>query len=92
MKSARMTIMIDPQEKAHIQRRARAQAMSTGEYVRRASQSYEGEIDERLLGKLIDEFADNVAAMRKALRESADYLEARLAEAAAIRETVHGPR
>jgi hypothetical protein len=92
MKTARMTILLDPAEKASIETRARAHSMSTGEYVRRASASYEAEIDEATLEAIVDTFAENVSAMRQSLQRTAAHVESCLAEMEALRATVHGPR
>lgn len=92
MKTARMTIMLDPADKAHIETRARGAAMSTGEYVRRATQSYEAGINDATLDALATEFEANVHAMRTTLRDAVDYAQLRLDEIAAIRKARHGDR
>lgn len=92
MKTARMTIVLDPAEKAHIEQRARANSLSTGEYVRRASQSYDAGVDEATIAALTTQFIDTVAAMRATLRDATAYAQARLDEVAAIREGRVGDR
>ena len=92
MKTARLTMMLEPEDKQRIETRARGLGVSTGEFVRRASQSYEPEGDPALLDRLIGEFEANTRAMRDTLRASNDYVEARLAEVAALREAHDGRR
>ena len=92
MKTARMTIVLDPEDKARIESRARANSLSTGEYVRRASQSYDAGVDEATLEALVTQFTDNVLAMRSTLSEATNYAQSRLDEIAAIREGRVGDR
>ncbi|QXQ06513.1 hypothetical protein KX816_20610 [Sphingosinicellaceae bacterium] len=92
MKSARLTMMLEPEDKQRIETRARGLGVSTGEFVRRASQSYEPDIDPETLDRLVVEFEANTRAMRETLRAANDYAEARLAEVAALREAHHGRR
>ncbi|MBA3811229.1 MAG: hypothetical protein H0X27_06210 [Caulobacteraceae bacterium] len=87
-----MTILLDPAEKAQIEGRARGHALSTGEYVRRASQSYEAGVDEPALEAIAVEFEANVRAMRATLRDAVDYAQARLDEIAVVRGSRHGDR
>ncbi len=92
MKSARLTMMLEPEDKQRIETRARGLGVSTGEFVRRASQAYEPDIDPETLDRLVVEFEANTRAMRETLRAANDYAEARLAEVAALREAHYGHR
>lgn len=85
MKTARMTIVLDPADKARIEARARASAMSTGEYVRRASQSYEPELPDGVLEAILGEFETSLAAMRRTLRDSHAHTQHCLDEIAALK-------
>ncbi|KPF78937.1 hypothetical protein IP88_02775 [alpha proteobacterium AAP81b] len=87
-----MTIVLDPEDKALIETRARANSLSTGEYVRRASQSYDAGVDEATLAALVGQFAETVAAMRTTLSEATLYAQARLDEIAVLREGRGGDR
>lgn len=88
-----MTIMLEPEDKARIEARARAKSISTGEFVRRVSLSEgEEEIDEALLDAMLTEFQANIDAMRATLAASHARTQAMLAQIDALRATVHGPR
>lgn len=91
MKTARMTIVLEPEAKAEIETRARAAKMSTGEFVRAATRYYDPRIDDEVLEALVGQFAETMKAMSDRMRETADRTDRRLAEIAALRATVHGP-
>lgn len=90
MKSARLTMMLEPEDKRSIETRARGLGVSTGEFVRRASQSYEPGLDPEVIDRMIVEFESNTRAMRDTLRAANEYAGARLAEASALREAHRG--
>lgn len=91
-KTERLTVLLAPEDKRRIEQRARSLQLSVGEYVRRASQSYEPELDAAMLDALVEEWRGNVAAMRETLSGALDYSERCLAEARALREARHGDR
>lgn len=89
-KTERLTVLLAPEEKRQIERRARGLDMSVGEFVRRASQSYDPDLDPETLAALIEEWRTNVAAMRETVAGALDYSAQCLAEARALREARHG--
>jgi hypothetical protein len=91
-KTARLTVLLAPEDKQRIEQRARKLDLSVGEYVRRASQSYEPELDSATLDALVEEWRSNVAEMRAKLADALTYSERRLSEARALREARHGDR
>lgn len=91
-KTARLTVLLAPDDKRRIEQRARSMDLSVGEYVRRASQFYEPELDAATLDALVDEWRANVDHMRKTLGDALAYSEKCLSEARALREARHGHR
>lgn len=91
-KTARLTVLLAPDDKRRIEQRARSLDLSVGEYVRRASQSYEPELDAAMLDALVEEWRSNVQHMRKTLGDALDHSEKCLSEARALREARNGDR
>ncbi len=87
MKTSRMTILVEAEDKSHIEARARSFALSTGEYMRRASLAYNPTVDEAALEALADEIEGHARAMQKTLRTSHALVEKRLAEIEAMQST-----
>jgi hypothetical protein len=85
MKTARMTILVAPKDKRDIEQRARAHAMSTGEFVRRATKIYDPPHDHTALDALGVEIENHARAMRKSLHATHAVVEKRLAEIVALR-------
>jgi hypothetical protein len=85
MKTSRMTILVEADDKSHIEARARSFALSTGEYMRRASLAYNPSMDESALEALAEEIEGHARAMQKTLRASHTLVEQRLAEIDALR-------
>ncbi|MGL4542422.1 MAG: hypothetical protein ACRCUI_07930, partial [Polymorphobacter sp.] len=83
--TARMVVMMTPEDKRALEERARAFDMTPSELVRRASENFEPAIDEALLAKLVDEFAANNAAMHETLSAALDRFDATMAEMRALR-------
>ena len=85
--NARLVVMMTPQEKTAIERRARGLHLTTSELVRRAAQSYE-EItpdQEAALELLADELEAAVVSMREDLRKANDAMDFHRAEMARIK-------
>ena len=74
MKTARLTVLLDPAEKRTLEARAAALSLSTSELVRRAVDVYEPDADTGALGLVAAEFAAAVARVEAKL----DALERRL--------------
>jgi hypothetical protein len=71
MKTARMTILVTPEQKASINKRAKQLKLSAGEVIRRAVDSYSSTIeDEAVLSALAHELEHSVKQARGALREA----------------------
>ena len=85
MKTARMTILLARKDKSDIERRARACALSTGEFVRRATRLYDPSHDEAALKALAIEIETHARAMRKMLSVTRLSVEKRLTEIEALR-------
>ncbi len=91
-KTERLTVLLAPDDKRRIEQRARSLQLSVGEYVRRASQSYEPEVDAATLDALVEEWRSNVVHMRTVLADALDHSERCLAEARQLREARDGDR
>lgn len=91
-KSARLTVLLAPDDKRRIEQRARSLDLSVGEYVRRASHSYEPELDAGTLNALIEEWRANVDAMRASIGDALAYSEQKLKEARELRKAHNGAR
>lgn len=85
MKTSRLTVLMDPDDKRRIEDAARRHGLSTGELVRRASRAYDPDSDDEALGAAIDEWRREVEAMAAHLRDGLAHVRARLAEVEAIR-------
>jgi hypothetical protein len=71
MKTARMTILVTPEQKASINKRAKQLKLSAGEVIRRAVDSYSSTLeDEAALSALACELEHSVKQARGALREA----------------------
>jgi hypothetical protein len=89
MRSERVNLLVTPEEKAAIERRAAACNLSTSELVRRAVASYDPEFDESELQALADELSSVVAATEESLDAALrkfDALGAFLADKASLRQ------
>lgn len=95
MKTARMTVLVTPEQKASIIARAESLGVSTGEMVRRAVELYEpsagraGE-DEALLNALADELFAAARSARAALSEANREIQTTLKQLAKRRAPAHG--
>lgn len=83
--TARMVVMMTPEDKQALEARARAFDMTPSELVRRASENFEPAVDEALLDMLLAEFDANTAAMRASLNATIDRVDATLVEMRALR-------
>ena len=71
MKTARMTILVTPEQKASINKRAKQLKLSAGEVIRRAVDGYSSTLeDEAALSALAYELEHSVKQARGALREA----------------------
>ncbi|KPF65902.1 hypothetical protein IP88_13140 [alpha proteobacterium AAP81b] len=84
-KTARLTVLLAPADKAGIEARAAALKLSVGEFVRRAADAYDPAVDPALLAAMVDEYHATVTAMRDRVAAALDYAEARDAERRALR-------
>lgn len=78
--TARMVVMMRPEEKRKIEERARSLDMTPSEMLRRSSIDYEPELDEALLDAVLTRMEENTAGMRHSLQEAAARLDETLAE------------
>ena len=85
--TARVVMMMTPDEKRGLEERARLLAMTPSEFVRRVSRSGEPQVDEKLLETFLTEFAANNRSMAEKLRAANDRLDATLAKIDARRAT-----
>jgi hypothetical protein len=95
MKSARMTILVTPEQKAVIHDRARTLGVSTGEMVRRAVESYEPSANgstenEALLNALASELRLAAKEAKAALDAANREVQATLKQLARNRGVAHG--
>jgi hypothetical protein len=89
-KTARLTVLLSPEDKRSIEQRARGLDMSVGEYVRRASQSYEPELDYETLEAVVKTWHDNTTHMRQRIAKTIEHVDRRLAEIAELRKARNG--
>jgi hypothetical protein len=77
MQTARLTVLLTPDRKASIERRAAQMGVSSGEFVRLAVEQFDPErSDDSALAALAEEVNRALPAMRRSLDRSADRLEA----------------
>ncbi len=78
--SARMVVLMDPDEKRAIERRAKTHRLTPSEWVRQAAREYDPTPDEEVLTLLAEQMEEAAAHMKKRLTEALDYSDARMAE------------
>ena len=83
--TARMVVMMTPEEKRALEARARDLDMTSSELLRRASQSYEPMLDEALLAAIADQIEANNAAMQATLEATLARVDANIAKIDALR-------
>lgn len=91
-KTARLTVLLSPEDKRGIEQRARGLRMSVGEYLRRASRSYEPELDHDTLEAAVEQWASNMEHMRKTIAETLEYSAKKRAEREELRKARDGAR
>jgi len=77
--TARVVVMMTPDEKRALEGRARALDMTPSEFVRRVSRSRDSGVDEGLLDAIVTQMEANTAAMRKSINGACDRLDATFA-------------
>ena len=77
--TARVVVMMTPQEKRALEDRSRLLGMTPSEFVRRVSRSGDAEIDEGLLDAIVSQMEANTAAMRRAINDTCDRVDATFA-------------
>jgi hypothetical protein len=95
MKTARMTVLVTPDQKATILNRAERLGLSAGEMLRRAVESYQPSAansaeDEAVLNALADELFAAARSARKALGEANREIKTTLKQLAKSREAANG--
>ena len=68
--------MMTPDDKRLLEERARLLGMTPSEFVRRVSRGVEPEVDEELLDAIVTQMEANTAAMRKAINDTCDRIDA----------------
>ncbi len=76
MRTARMTVLLEPEEKAGIERRAARLGISSGEFIRLAAERLDEAEIEAELAVLTAELEGAVPAMRDSLNRSIGHVEA----------------
>ena len=95
MKTARMTILLTPEQKAAIQARAESLGLSTGELLRRAVETYgtnptdDAAESEAVLNALADELFAAAKAARAALAAANRDVQATVKQLSQSRESSH---
>ena len=87
--TARMVVLMDPEEKQAIENRARSHRLTPSEWVRQAAREYDPTPDEEVLTLIAEQMEDAVVHMKKRLTESIAYCDAKRAESNALR-VAHG--
>ena len=85
--TARVVVMMTPDEKRALEERARLLGMTPSEFVRRVSRSGEPEVDDGLLEAIVSQMEANTAAMRRAINDTCDRVDATFAAIDARRVT-----
>ena len=83
--TARMVVLMDPEEKRAIESRARSHRLTPSEWVRQAAREYDPVPDEEVLTLFAEEIERSVARMRQKQDDSIAHSEACTAEIRAIR-------
>ena len=78
--TARVVVMMTPDEKRALEARARAADMTPSEFCRRAVDRFDPQADDGVLEAFLTEFEANNRAMAAKLRATNDRLDATLAE------------
>jgi uncharacterized protein (DUF1778 family) len=89
-KTERLTVLLSREEKQSLEERARAADLSVGEFVRRASRSYDPELDYETLEAVVTAWNDNLRHMRETLAASSARHEAFRAEMEELRRSRRG--
>ena len=69
-KTERLTLLLSREDKRLIEQRAQAANLSVGEFMRRAGQSYEPDLDYDTLEAVVKTWQDNLTHMRSRLAEA----------------------
>lgn len=88
MKTARMNLLLSPQEKSSIEARARAANMNTSEFMRAAVAQYDPTVDTEELAVLVGELNSSADRMKGQLQKAVakvEKLEMELADKSALR-------
>ena len=83
--TARMVVMMTPQDKRAIEQRARTQKLTPSELMRRAAHDYDPVPDEEALTLIAETVEQAAANMARNLDEAITYSRQRMAEIDAIR-------
>ena len=83
--SARMVVLMTPQDKAAIERRAKSHRVTPSEWLRQAARDYDPAPDEEVLTLLAEQMEEAAAHMKQRLNEGLAYSNARMKEIAAMR-------
>lgn len=77
MRTARTTVLMTPEEKASLEKRAASLGVSSGEYIRLAVDNFEkiSEEEEAQLAALVDEVNAAIPKIKASLDRSCDLLE-----------------
>ncbi|TCJ20160.1 ribbon-helix-helix protein, CopG family [Parasulfuritortus cantonensis] len=91
--TARIPVLVSPQEKTRIAQLAKASGISMGEFLRRAAISFQPSEDEALLVGLIDQMEKSTAEAGAAIDDALAFVEASNARIERIEaEAVRGAR
>lgn len=83
--TARMVVMMTPDDKRALEERARRFDMSPSELMRRASQNFDPATESEVLTAFVDQWAANNQKMHEDLGAALDRLDAKFAEIDALR-------
>ena len=83
--TARMVVLMDPEEKRAIERRAKSYHLTPSEWVRQAAREYDPTPDEEVLTLLAEQMEEAAVHMKKRLNDALAYSDARMAEMHALR-------
>ena len=84
--TARVVVMMTPEEKRTLEARAREFRMSASDFVRRASDSYDPRVDEAFFDAFLTQFEANNREMCEMLKATNDRIDATRAEMITLRE------